>query len=61
MRADECKIVVNKWKSMDGRLLHIGDNKLSNYPNCFRYLDGDMPMAFVNTRTKCGKSWNPTI
>lgn len=30
----------------------IVDNKLCNYLNCFRYLDGDIPIAFVNTRTK---------
>ena len=31
------------------------------YPNRFRYLDGDMPKAFVNTRMKWGRSLNPEL
>lgn len=30
----------------------IVDNKLYNYLTCFRYLDGDIPIALVKTRTK---------
>ncbi len=28
---------------------------LNYYLNCFRYFDGDMPTALVNTRTKWGR------
>lgn len=53
------------WLSILANLMLAANNMQKNekgiYWNCFRYLDGDIPIAFVNTRTKWGRSLKPTV
>lgn len=39
--------------------IHRSGNRVLGYPNRFRYLDGDMPMAFVNHPYEMGQVVEP--